>query len=87
MEVPKEKVETKGIMEDDEAMAQQHLCLHTFLTWATHGAGDLSLLPRLPLGWKFRDLQNLDLQGRWEWKRQAKGSDHACSKTLCVDLK
>lgn len=39
MDVLKDKVEKKGIMEDDEAMAWQHLCLHTFLTWATHGAG------------------------------------------------
>lgn len=41
----------------------QHCSLYTFLIWASHGAGDLSLRPNLPLGLGFRDPQRLQLQG------------------------
>ena len=56
------KRETRG-----SRALHQHCCLHTFLIWATHGARDLSLSPKMPLEFRLglKELQGLQLQGHW----------------------
>lgn len=57
--------------------------LYTFGIWASYGDGDHSSSGKLPLGFGlvFRELQSIQLQENWGWKRHAKvilAGHHLC---------